>query len=316
MGATNANPSTSGVFGVGGESDRYYGGSGGGGGGGGWYGGGGGSQNQNLAGSGAGGSSFISGLTGVTAINSDGTPSTGNPTHFSGLSFTEALMIAGNGEQWDGTSTTSATMPGKSGTDNPAGTGNDGHGAARITAIEYYFELLGEQQISLAQHETFSDPGFTAIANYTDASARVTTTGTVNTSTIGTYDITYTLDHPDYPTKTLTRTITVTKGAEFSFTGTEKVWTAPYDGFYTVQLWGASGGDSTNATPKQGGYGAYTEGRIPLRQGDKFYIHVGQSGDGRRAPTFGGGGAGVAEPHVNENGLSGGGATDIRITSG
>ncbi len=103
---------TAGTLGSGGNGtgNGGYGGSGGAG----YYGGGGG-----IDVGGATGSSFISGHPGCNAINADGTHR-GNPTHYSGLVFTETVMTAGN-----------ASMPNPRGAGNI--TGNTGNGFVRIT---------------------------------------------------------------------------------------------------------------------------------------------------------------------------------------
>ena len=93
-----------GTFGIGGNRVSNHGldsgnidGSGGGGG---YYGGGGAFfNNSNLVGSGSGGSSFISGYTGCNAISESSTEDniihTGQPNHYSGKVFTNAVMIDG-----------------------------------------------------------------------------------------------------------------------------------------------------------------------------------------------------------------------------
>ena len=111
---------TNGVFGIGGDYDSYDHGSGGGGG---YYGGGGGGHNDGIVGSGAGGSSFISGYIGCDAITESSTENniihTGQSNHYSGKVFTNSVMIAGN-----------AAMP------KPGGgteTGHEGNGYCIIT---------------------------------------------------------------------------------------------------------------------------------------------------------------------------------------
>ncbi|MDD3048646.1 MAG: glycine-rich protein [Bacilli bacterium] len=98
----------SGTFGIGGGTGTV-------GGGGGYYGGGGFAH-----GGGGGGSSFISGYTGCNAINSSGVH-TGQPNHYSGLVFTNGVMLNGGN-----------TMPKPNeGTE----TGHSGHGFAKINYI-------------------------------------------------------------------------------------------------------------------------------------------------------------------------------------
>jgi hypothetical protein len=86
----------------------------------------GGFYNPGVVGSGAGGSSFVSGYNGCDAITEESTENniihTGNSLHYSGLSFIDAQMISGN-----------SSMPSYSGTGTM--TGNTGNGYARITFI-------------------------------------------------------------------------------------------------------------------------------------------------------------------------------------
>ena len=117
---------------------------------------------------------------------------------------------------------------------------------------------------------------------------------------------------------------------EYSYTGKQEVFTAPADGLYKLETWGASGspsskygGCATDTCVYRGGFGAYASGVIELHEGDKLYIHVGEIGmNGARSPsnsyygTYNGGG-------INNNGDimgwatrgSGGGATDISLSS-
>ena len=106
---------------------------GGGGGGGGYYGG---HTNGSLIiqwslGRGAfGGSSFISGHNGCNAINSSGTH-TGQSIHYSGLYFTNTVMIDGAGYQWTTAKGGYVGMPNLTGTGTM--TGNTGNGQVRIS---------------------------------------------------------------------------------------------------------------------------------------------------------------------------------------
>ena len=88
----------SGGFGYGGNNEPTN--NHGGGGGGGYYGGGGGAMRGGAVSSGAGGSSFISGYTGCNAISESSTENnivhTGQPNHYSGYVFSNAVMKAGN----------------------------------------------------------------------------------------------------------------------------------------------------------------------------------------------------------------------------
>ena len=115
-------PSDSGALKVnGGGGSGYYGGSGGG----------------DYGASGAGGSSFISGHNGCDAIKEESTENniihTGQSIHYSGLYFTNTLMIDGEGYRWTDKKEEQIGMPSHS--DNSTITGNTGNGYARITLI-------------------------------------------------------------------------------------------------------------------------------------------------------------------------------------
>ena len=115
-------PSSSWVLKVnGGGGSGYYGGSGGG----------------DYGAGGAGGSSFISGHNGCDAIKEESTENniihTGQSIHYSGLYFTNTLMIDGEGYRWTDKKEEQIGMPSHS--DNSTITGNTGNGYARITLI-------------------------------------------------------------------------------------------------------------------------------------------------------------------------------------
>jgi hypothetical protein len=84
---------------------------------------------------------------------------------------------------------------------------------------------------------------------------------------------------------------------DYSCTGAPQTFSAPEDGSYILEAWGASG--STYE-----GKGGYVVGEIYLKKGTNIYVYVGQSAAG-----FNGGGAGVG-------GGRGGGATDFRLLDG
>lgn len=82
----------------------------------------------------------------------------------------------------------------------------------------------------------------------------------------------------------------------FNYSGKEESVKIIRDGLYTIQLYGAQGGDSGSNT---GGKGGYIEVEIELKRGDELTFLVGgQNG-------FNGGGSGVM--------ATGGGATDVRV---
>src|SRR5687768_14246949 len=49
-------------------------------------------------------------------------------------------------------------------------------------------------------------------------------------------------------------------------------------GLYSIEAFGASGGNRTNSPQRSGGYGAYIKGEFNLVQGDVLTILVGQKG--------------------------------------
>lgn len=85
-------------------------------------------------------------------------------------------------------------------------------------------------------------------------------------------------------------------------------------GSYSIQAWGADGGDALRGT---GGKGGYSEGTITLSSPTTYYIYVGGKGSTASAPTAGGwnGGGGFTGTFSSGyNGGTGGGGTDIRTT--
>lgn len=105
-------------------------------------------------------------------------------------------------------------------------------------------------------------------------------------------------------------TSTITK--EFTYTGDVVEYVVPASGTYKLELWGASGGDKD---AYKGGLGAYTSGYIYLSKGTKLYLYIGGAGiEGTTSGGFNGGSS--IEAGQEKYGSPGGGATDIRITSG
>ena len=83
---------------------------------------------------------------------------------------------------------------------------------------------------------------------------------------------------------------------EYTYTGKEQTFTAPYKGTYKIEAYGAKGSDYGEYS---GGKGGYAQGQIFLNKGDILYVYVGgQNG-------YNGGGQGEIS--------NGGGSTDIRI---
>lgn len=90
----------------------------------------------------------------------------------------------------------------------------------------------------------------------------------------------------------------------YGYTGGAQSFTAPADGTYTLEAWGAQGGNGNSST---GGKGGYAKGNITLKKGQTLYIYVGQAGS---KPTGGWNGGGSAYD-TSLGGASGGGATFI-----
>ena len=126
-----------GRFGIAGYGGYSYGTAPSSGGGGGYYGGGHGGHTGNSWPGGGGGSSFISGHSGCNAIAANSTLTniihTGQPNHYSGLVFTDTVMIDGAGYNWTNVRGTQTGMPTHDGTGTMIG--NTGNGYAKITYL-------------------------------------------------------------------------------------------------------------------------------------------------------------------------------------
>ena len=121
--------------------------------------------------------------------------------------------------------------------------------------------------------------------------------------------------------KPSTCNVTVLQGIyEYSYIGSEQVFSVPYDGNYKVELWGAQGGSID-------GFGAYTSGIIELdkKNTQNLYVYVGGVGTKavwgteKHSGGYNGGGnagSGTYTGALGGSGGSGGGATDIRTTNG
>ncbi len=117
-----------------------------------------------------------------------------------------------------------------------------------------------------------------------------------------------------------------TTSTEFLYTGGPQTFEVPQTGYYEIEAWGASGGknvgDAGNASRMRvGGLGGYTKGRIFLEAGTKLYVYVGGKGTDAKVGTtvaggYNGGGKGDYDHQDDEASGAGGGATDIRLTSG
>ena len=107
---------------------------------------------------------------------------------------------------------------------------------------------------------------------------------------------------------------------EYDYSGDEKTYKIPKDGYYKLEAWGAEGGYGYNETYR-GGYGGYSAGIVYLTKGTILKINVGGKGlNSSDESTFtvpggyNGGGEGIADDTTYIG--SGGGASHIAIVSG
>ena len=109
----------------------------------------------------------------------------------------------------------------------------------------------------------------------------------------------------------------------FNYTGGEQTFTAPVNGIYKLEVWGAQGG--TDSNNYHGGYGGYSSGSMNLSTSDKIYIYVGEKG--KTLNSSGHSGVLYAYPNSgnvrvnssdanNINFSTGGGSTHILHSSG
>ena len=107
-------------------------------------------------------------------------------------------------------------------------------------------------------------------------------------------------------------------GGTYEYTGAEQVFTAELDGWYSLKVWGAQGGNSSDSNV-HGGYGGYSTGYVSLKKGDKLYINVGQQGayvtTDQTVRSYNGGGACRTDGSPRTCG-NGGGATSIAFATG
>lgn len=87
----------------------------------------------------------------------------------------------------------------------------------------------------------------------------------------------------------------------YSYTGSYKSLTIPYDGLYRIELWGSGGHIHDRVYPETVGKGGYTSGYIYLTKGEQIHFYVGGN------DKFNGRGPGEA---------AGGSATDVRLIAG
>jgi hypothetical protein len=95
----------------------------------------------------------------------------------------------------------------------------------------------------------------------------------------------------------------------FAYTGSAQIFTAPENGYYRLEVWGAEGGTLSRTKAIQPGKGGYATGKGYFNKGAIVYVYVGGKGNGQ---TGGWNGGGTGTGDVNGSGTGGGGATDIR----
>ena len=100
---------------------------------------------------------------------------------------------------------------------------------------------------------------------------------------------------------------TPTNTVDFDYTGIEQVFTAPADGKYKIELWGAKGGG------RNGGAGGYTSGIIELNQDTKLLVYVGQYSSLTSGMCLGTNNNNTFNGSELGSCSVGGGATDIRL---
>jgi hypothetical protein len=97
--------------------------------------------------------------------------------------------------------------------------------------------------------------------------------------------------------------------ANNGYTGSVQIVTINETGNYSLEVWGASGGNDAECV---GGKGGYAKGKMFLTKGTKLYVYVGGAGKSSLTNAPGGwNGGGNAGPVGSSGG--GGGATDIRL---
>ena len=119
------------------------------------------------------------------------------------------------------------------------------------------------------------------------------------------------------------------ESTDFDYTGDIQSFTAPYSGYYKLEVWGAQGGTVkpySGATVYIGGYGGYSRGVVYLEKDETVYVVVGGQGSYQQgcsssssvAGGYNGGGAsgwGDCYGGISESTTSGGGATHISKAS-
>lgn len=187
-----------------------------------------------------------------------------------------------------------------------------------IVDAEKQIYLIGNPSVAF-EGLAFTDPGYYVLnktnKEIVENDPSVVVTGSVDTSTIGNYYLTYTIyDMNGNLMSQAVRTVNVIASEyTFSYTGARQDFNVPINGKYEVELWGAAGGGSMVMSGK----GGHTKGQYDLTSEDELYIYVGGVGtmSTTSAKATGGfNGGGDSGTGTNLAG-SGGGATDIRLNT-
>lgn len=173
-------------------------------------------------------------------------------------------------------------------------------------------ELVGNKDDEYAVYVpiggTFTDPGY---INWDGVEPTVYWENgkELDTNNAGTYYLFYEFGEYIFKRKVVVGILDTV----FSYTGGYQIFDVPYNGYYKVELWGASGGNLT-----YGGKGAYVSGIINLDRDMNLYVYVGGEGGSNATITNLGGynGGGYSGNYSTIYSYGGGGATDIRLSSG
>jgi len=188
--------------------------------------------------------------------------------------------------------------------------------------------LVGDANVSHPITTAWNDPGTTAIDTCDgNLSAQVAVSGTVDVNATGTNVLTYHVsDAAGNAATTVTRTVNVIPVGPWNFTNagatgrygptqaqvnaayvggslegkvtisTQGIqeWTVPASGTYSIEVWGAKGGEGDdNSGNTRPGYGAKMKGEFVLTAGGELKVLVGQMGlVGTFSSSRGGGGGG------------------------
>ena len=107
---------------------------------------------------------------------------------------------------------------------------------------------------------------------------------------------------------TITNTLKLSE--DYKCTTEEQTFTAPYSGYYKLEVWGAEGGNDS----AKGGKGGYSSGTAYLTQGQTLFVYVGQKG-GSAKTKLGGGWNGGGDAGISGSSGGGGGMTHISTKS-